>query len=106
MIDIDDLKLTDLGRLIAITDDELGSTWDVVLVDWTHDKLIVAWPDAMADHIAICPGDARLTDRWASLEVTITRDGDLDITSRVKPEPGCGIGIRWRVEQEEDPKQS
>ena len=45
MIDIAALTEDDRGRMVKVTEEELGATEDVVLVNWNEKFLFVAWPD-------------------------------------------------------------
>lgn len=45
MIDINALTDEDRGRMVRITEEELGETADAVLVNWNKKFLFVAWPD-------------------------------------------------------------
>jgi hypothetical protein len=70
-VSINDLTAADVGRVIRCTDEELGTSQNVVLVNWnaTTNRLFVAWPDRPHPEVAsLDPELCRFTGRRATFD--------------------------------------
>jgi hypothetical protein len=68
MIDLSQLTDADRGRIVKATEDELGTSQKVVLVNWNERYAFVAWPNTCppsGGHID--PADLDWTDERATL---------------------------------------
>jgi hypothetical protein len=75
MIDVAKLTPEDRGRIVKVTDDEVGSTQKAVLVNWNETYLFLAWSNIAPPTGGPCdPWLCTLTDERA--ELGLTRDGD------------------------------
>ena len=64
------LTQTDVGRVVKVTEEELGTVWDAVLIGWTDTHASVAFPDTAPPAVVEVewPDVAQITDTRAVLK--------------------------------------